>query len=51
MKEVKTVEGASAKISTAGGAKIDGANIVKTDVMASNGVIHVIDAVIMPPAK
>jgi uncharacterized surface protein with fasciclin (FAS1) repeats len=51
MKEVKTVEGHSAKISTAGGAKIDAANIVKTDVMASNGVIHVIDAVILPPAK
>ena len=51
MKEVKTVQGASAKISTTGGAKIDDANIVKTDVMASNGVIHVIDAVILPPAK
>jgi uncharacterized surface protein with fasciclin (FAS1) repeats len=51
MKEVKTVEGHSAKISTAGGAKIDAATIVKTDVMASNGVIHVIDAVILPPAK
>jgi uncharacterized surface protein with fasciclin (FAS1) repeats len=50
-KELKTVQGASAKISAAGGAKIDAANIVKTDVMASNGVIHVIDAVILPPAK
>ena len=30
---------------------IDGANIVATDVMASNGVIHVIDSVILPPAK
>ena len=29
---------------------IDGANIVATDVMASNGVIHVIDSVILPPA-
>ena len=27
---------------------VDGANVVATDVMASNGVIHVIDAVIMP---
>jgi uncharacterized surface protein with fasciclin (FAS1) repeats len=51
MKEVKTVQGASAKISTAGGAKIDNANIVKTDILASNGVIHVIDAVILPPSK
>mgnify|MGYP001367816411 CR=1 FL=1 len=48
--ELKTVQGASAKISSAGGAKIDAANIVKTDVAASNGVIHVIDAVILPPA-
>ena len=51
MKEVKTVQGSSAKISTMGGAKIDSANIVKTDIMASNGVIHVIDAVILPPTK
>jgi uncharacterized surface protein with fasciclin (FAS1) repeats len=50
-KELKTVQGASAKISSMGGAKIDGANIVKTDVAASNGVIHVIDAVILPPAS
>jgi len=28
---------------------VDGANVVKTDIIASNGVIHVIDAVIMPP--
>jgi uncharacterized surface protein with fasciclin (FAS1) repeats len=30
---------------------INKANVVKTDVMASNGVIHVIDQVILPPAK
>jgi uncharacterized surface protein with fasciclin (FAS1) repeats len=47
---VKTVEGASAKITTDGGARIDNARIVKTDIAASNGVIHVIDTVIMPPA-
>ena len=29
---------------------INGANITATDVMVSNGVIHVIDAVILPPA-
>ena len=34
-----------------GKVKVDGANVVKTDVGASNGVIHVIDAVILPPAK
>ena len=31
------------------GAKINGANIIATDIQASNGVIHVIDAVIIPP--
>ncbi len=46
---VKTVEGSDATISTDGGVKIDAANVVTTDVMASNGVIHVIDAVILPP--
>ena len=48
----KTAQGSDAKVSVAGGtAKIDGATIVKTDVQASNGVIHVIDSVILPPAK
>lgn len=44
----KTVEGSSVAISTAGGVKVDRANVVKTDIPASNGVIHVIDAVIIP---
>jgi uncharacterized surface protein with fasciclin (FAS1) repeats len=47
--EVKTVQGSSFKVSTAGGkVKVDNANVIKTDVMADNGVIHVIDSVIMP---
>lgn len=46
--DLKTVNGKSAKISTASGVKIDGANIVATDILCSNGVIHVIDAVILP---
>jgi uncharacterized surface protein with fasciclin (FAS1) repeats len=29
--------------------KVNGANVIATDVEASNGVIHVIDAVILPP--
>jgi uncharacterized surface protein with fasciclin (FAS1) repeats len=33
-----------------GGVKVNEANVVATDVMASNGVIHVIDAVIVPPS-
>ena len=48
LKEAKTVEGQSIKIDTADGVKVDGANVVKTDIMASNGVIHVIDSVILP---
>jgi uncharacterized surface protein with fasciclin (FAS1) repeats len=48
----KTVEGSSVKIAVAnGGVKVNDANVVKTDVGASNGVIHVIDTVILPPAK
>ncbi len=47
--EAKTVQGSAAKISVMGGkAKIDNANIVKTDIECTNGVIHVIDAVILP---
>ncbi len=44
-----TVNGADATITLDGGAKINGANIVTADIEASNGVIHVIDAVILPP--
>ncbi|MET3120017.1 putative surface protein with fasciclin (FAS1) repeats [Undibacterium sp. GrIS 1.8] len=46
---VKTVEGSSLMVTTAGGkVKVDNANVVKTDIVADNGVIHVIDSVIMP---
>ncbi len=50
--KVKTVQGGEATVAAAGkGLTIDKANIVKTDIVTSNGVIHVIDAVIMPPTK
>ena len=50
LKEAKTVEGAEVKISVKGGkVKVNNANVVKTDIKCSNGVIHVIDTVIMPP--
>ena len=46
--KVKTVQGNELTVSTMGGVKVDAANVVKTDVVASNGVIHVIDTVVMP---
>lgn len=46
---VKTVEGSDLTISTAGGVvMVDKAKVIKTDIVASNGVIHVIDSVLMP---
>lgn len=49
---IKTVNGASAAIKAEGGkVMIDGAQIISTDIKASNGVIHVIDSVIMPTAQ
>ena len=48
LKEAKTVEGQSLKIDATSGVKVDGANVIKADVPASNGVIHVIDSVILP---
>ncbi|MFM1802960.1 MAG: hypothetical protein RJA81_2312 [Planctomycetota bacterium] len=51
-KKVKTVQGSEATITVAdGGVMIDKAKVVKTDIVCSNGVIHVIDSVILPPAK
>jgi len=44
-----TVQGSEVSIEVVdGGVKVDGANVVTTDIETSNGVIHVIDAVIMP---
>jgi uncharacterized surface protein with fasciclin (FAS1) repeats len=49
LKEAKTVNGQSVKITVEGGkVKVDGANVVTTDIAATNGTIHVIDAVILP---
>lgn len=48
---VATVQGQNVDIKvTDAGATINGCKIVKTDVTASNGVIHVIDCVLIPPA-
>ncbi len=45
---VKSVQGSSLTLSTAGGVKVDGANVVKADIVADNGVIHIIDNVVLP---
>jgi uncharacterized surface protein with fasciclin (FAS1) repeats len=44
-----TVNGAEVTITLEGGPAVNGANIFQADIEASNGVIHVIDAVILPP--
>ncbi len=45
----KTVEGRSISISaSAAGVKVDAANVIMTDIAASNGVVHVIDSVLIP---
>jgi len=45
---VETVQGTTADINAMDGVMIDGANVVTADIEADNGVIHVIDAVILP---
>src|SRR5512135_1761559 len=50
-KEVKTVQGSPVVIKVDGGAVMVGsAKVTKTDIQTSNGVIHVIDNVLLPPA-
>jgi uncharacterized surface protein with fasciclin (FAS1) repeats len=52
LKRATTVQGQAVTIRTEKGTvMVDGAKVVKTDIPASNGVIHVIDAVILPPRK
>ena len=47
--DAKTVQGGSITVKAAGGkVMVDNATVVKTDIAASNGVIHVVDTVLMP---
>ena len=46
--KVKTVQGSELTVTTAGGVKVNDAHVVKTDIVADNGVIHVIDSVVIP---
>lgn len=49
LSSAKTVQGQEVSIEVVDGAvKVDGAQVVKTDIETSNGIIHVIDAVILP---
>lgn len=45
---VKTVQGSAITVTTNGGVMVDGAKVTATDIAADNGVIHVIDTVVMP---
>jgi uncharacterized surface protein with fasciclin (FAS1) repeats len=46
--KVKTVQGSDLTIATAGGVTVDAAKVTTADIAADNGVIHVVDTVLMP---
>jgi len=46
--KVKTVQGSALTVTTDGGVMVDNAKVTSTDIAADNGVIHVIDTVLMP---
>jgi uncharacterized surface protein with fasciclin (FAS1) repeats len=46
--KVKTVQGSEITITTMGGVMVDKAKVTATDIVADNGVIHVIDTLIIP---
>ncbi|MDZ4780751.1 MAG: fasciclin domain-containing protein [Planctomycetia bacterium] len=48
LKSAKSLQGQELTIDTNDGVKIDGANVVQTDIACSNGVIHIIDCVVLP---
>ena len=51
-KELKTVNGAPLEIdASSSGVMVDDAKVMKTDIPATNGVIHVIDSVVLPPSQ
>jgi len=45
---LQTVNGQSITVSTSGGVKVNDANVTATDIRARNGIIHVIDTVLLP---
>lgn len=48
-RSVRTLQGSAIKVRTKHGVKVNDAKVITTDVNASNGVIHVIDTVLIPP--
>ncbi len=46
--KVKTVQGSELTLGTTGGVTVDAAKVVQADIVADNGVIHVIDSVVLP---
>jgi uncharacterized surface protein with fasciclin (FAS1) repeats len=48
---IKSVQGSRIAVDLRSGVKVSGANVTKTDITTSNGVIHVIDSVILPPTR
>jgi uncharacterized surface protein with fasciclin (FAS1) repeats len=51
IKSAEMLNGQSVEISSKKGVKINDSNVIKTDILAENGVIHVIDTVLIPPKK
>ena len=50
LESATSLQGQTLKISTKDGIRINDANVLTPDVQATNGVIHIIDAVLIPPA-
>ena len=51
LKKATTLSGKDVKIDTKSGVVVGGAKVSATDIVASNGVIHVVDSVMMPPTE
>ena len=49
LESAETLAGVDIAIDSSDGVKVNDANVVQTDIMASNGIIHVIDSVLLPP--
>jgi uncharacterized surface protein with fasciclin (FAS1) repeats len=48
---LKSVQGSNIRVDLRRGVKVSGANVIRTDIRTSNGIIHVIDTVMLPPAR